>query len=40
VEPADRVVINPPDALEQGEQVNIAQQAAAPAASSGTATKQ
>ncbi|HET6143855.1 MAG TPA: efflux RND transporter periplasmic adaptor subunit [Candidatus Acidoferrales bacterium] len=40
VEPADRVVINPPDALEQGEQVNIAQQAATPAASSGTATKQ
>jgi RND family efflux transporter MFP subunit len=38
VEPADRVVINPPDALEQGEQVNIAQQAA-PAAASGTTTK-
>jgi len=26
VDPADRVVINPPDALEQGEQVNIAAQ--------------
>jgi RND family efflux transporter MFP subunit len=40
VDPADRVVINPPDALEQGEQVNIAAQTAAPAAAHGTSTKQ
>jgi RND family efflux transporter MFP subunit len=40
VEPTDRVVINPPDALEQGEQVNIAAQAPAPTATSGTSTKQ
>jgi RND family efflux transporter MFP subunit len=41
VDAADRVVINPPDALEQGEQVNIAAQAAAPAAArGGSATRQ
>ena len=40
IDPTDRVVINPPDALEQGEQVKIAGQTAAPTAASGTATKQ
>lgn len=39
VDPADRVVINPPDALEQGEQVNVAAQAALPGAASGTSNK-
>ncbi len=34
VGPGDRIVINPPDALEQGEEVNIAVQNAAPAAAS------
>jgi hypothetical protein len=38
IDPTDRVVINPPDALEQGELVNLAPQAAtgnaAPAAKS------
>jgi len=40
VDPGDRIVINPPDALEQGEQVNIAAQTAAPARAPGTSTKQ
>jgi RND family efflux transporter MFP subunit len=39
VSPTDRVVINPPDALEQGEQVNISAQNGAPAATSGTSPK-
>jgi RND family efflux transporter MFP subunit len=39
VDPADRIVINPPDALEQGEVVNIAAQTAAPAAASGAPAK-
>jgi RND family efflux transporter MFP subunit len=40
LEPTDRVVINPPDALEHGEQVNITPQAIAPTAASGTSAKQ
>jgi len=39
VDSSDRIVINPPDALEQGEVVNIAAQTAAPAAASGTPSK-
>ncbi|HEX3375912.1 MAG TPA: efflux RND transporter periplasmic adaptor subunit [Candidatus Acidoferrales bacterium] len=39
VGPSDRIVINPPDALEQGEEVNIAAQNAAPGAGSGTPSK-
>ena len=39
IDPTDRIVINPPDALEQGEEVNIAAQNAAPAAASGTPSK-
>ncbi|HTC64863.1 MAG TPA: efflux RND transporter periplasmic adaptor subunit [Candidatus Saccharimonadales bacterium] len=39
VTPTDRIVINPPDALEQGEEVNIAAQNGVPAAASGTSTK-
>jgi RND family efflux transporter MFP subunit len=37
--PTDRIVINPPDALEQGEEVNIAAQNTAPAAAAGTPSK-
>ncbi len=39
VTPTDRIVINPPDALEQGEEVNIAAQKAAPGAASGAPSK-
>jgi RND family efflux transporter MFP subunit len=38
VTPTDRVVINPPDALEQGEEVNIAAQNDAPASGKANAT--
>jgi len=39
VDPSDRIVINPPDALEQGEVVNISAQNTAPAAASGAPSK-
>ena len=40
IDPTDRVVINPPDALEQGEEVNIAAQNSVPSPASGTSSKQ
>ncbi|HWF13068.1 MAG TPA: efflux RND transporter periplasmic adaptor subunit [Candidatus Acidoferrales bacterium] len=40
VSPTDRIVINPPDALEQGEEVNIAAQNSAPSPASGASSKQ